>query len=128
MKVTDIQHDNFLTKLMKYSSPAYFLYDEFTISDHIPPMPEDKNEWEKYLLKIYDTVLWSFLDVERSQFELEHSKLLTPYNYQVVDYHFQNLKQILKPTDCLSKEETSKHTKACKKPIITMLREVFKNI
>ena len=113
---------------MKYSSAAYFIYDErLTISDHIPPMPEDKNEWEKYLLKIYDTILSSFLDMERSQFELEHSKLLTPYNYQVVDYHFQNLKQMLR-TPSLSKEEASKHTKPCKKPIINMLREVFKNV
>ena len=113
---------------MKYSSAAYFIYDDqFTISDHIPPMPEDKNEWEKYLLKIYDTTLSSLLDIQRSQFELEHSKLMTPYNYQVVDCHFQNLKHLLK-TPILSKEEASKHINPCKKPIITMLREVFKNI
>ena len=114
---------------MKYSLTVYFLYDEqSTISDHIPPMPEDKNEWEKYLLKIYDIILSSFLDVQRSQFELEHSKLLTLYNYQAVDYHFQNLKQILRTTSLSKEEEASKHTKACKKPIINMLQEVFKNV
>ena len=90
-------------------------------------MPEDKNEWEKYLLQIYNATLSSLLDIQRSQFELEHSKLLTPYNYQAVDYHFQNLKHMLS-TSSLTKEEASKQLNPCKKPIINMLREVFKGI
>ena len=90
-------------------------------------MPEDKKEWEKYLLQIYDSMLSSILDIQRSQFEAEHSRLMTPYNYQVVDRHFQNLQYIL-TTPVLTKEEASKQLSPCKKPIITMLRDVFKRL
>ena len=73
---------------MKFTSPAYFVCDEqFIMCNCIPPIPEEKKEWEKYLQQIYDATLTSLLDIQRSQFESEHSKLLTPFNYQVVEYN-----------------------------------------
>ena len=122
--VTDIQRDNFLTKCMKYTSAAYFVYaEQFAINDCIPPMPDDRNNWEKYLLQIYDATLSYLLDIQKSQFELEQSKLLTPYNYQVIEYYFKKLKHMLK-TSSLSKEAQ----KPCSKPVISVLRCSFRNV
>ena len=113
---------------MKFTSAAYFVCDEqFIIRNCIPPIPEDKKDWEKYLLKIYNATLTSLLDIQRSKFESEHSRLLTPFNYQVVEYYFQKLKRILN-TSVFSKEEASKHLKPCTKATIAVLRGSFKNV
>jgi len=113
---------------MKCSAAAYFVYDEqFAINDCIPPMPEDKKDWEEYLLKIYDATLSSLLDFQRSQFELQHSKQSTPYNYKMVDHYFKKLKHTLKAPS-FNKEEASKQLVPCTKPIITMLRKVFRKV
>ena len=113
---------------MKFTSPAYFVCDEqFIMRNCIPPIPEEKKEWEKYLQQIYDATLTSLLDIQRSQFESEHSKLLTPFNYQVVEYYFQKLKHILN-TPVFSREEASKQLKPCTKTTIAVLRSSFKNV
>ena len=110
---------------MKCSAPAYFIYDEkFTISGCIPPVPEDKKDWEEYLLHIYDITLSSLFDIQRLQFKQQHSKQLTPYNYKVVDLYFKKLHYIL--TIPHPSKEASRQSTLCKKPIITMLREAFK--
>ena len=114
---------------MKFTSPAYFVCDEqFIMRNCIPPIPKNKKDWEKYLLQIYDTTLTSLLDIQRSQFESEHSKLLTPFNYQVVEYYFQKLKHILNTPVFSSKEEASKQLKPCTKTTIAVLRSFFKNV